>query len=104
MKKLVYVWSMAIGFSVVSAGLNPAGAQEVKVKEETKKGWSKKAKYSVIGTGVGAATGAAVSKNNSKGALIGGAVGAGTGYLYGRHKDKKSPQRKTVYKYKRTVE
>ena len=60
------------------------------------KKWSSKAKGTVIGGVVGAATGVAVSKNNSKGAIIGGAAGAGAGYLYGRSRDKKAAERNRV--------
>jgi uncharacterized coiled-coil protein SlyX len=48
-----------------------------------RKGWSNTAKGAVIGAGVGAVTGAVVSKKDGEGAIIGGlagaAVGAGTG-------------------------
>ncbi|TDD99161.1 glycine zipper family protein [Flavobacterium cellulosilyticum] len=44
-----------------------------------KKGWSGAAKGAVIGAGVGAATGAIVSKKKGTGAIIGGLVGAGVG-------------------------
>lgn len=44
-----------------------------------KKGWSGTAKGAVIGAGVGAATGAIVSKKKGQGAIIGGLVGAGVG-------------------------
>jgi hypothetical protein len=85
MKRLMYrlavVWSLVLGTSMVTL----AQAQEVK-KKTTK---SRKGKYAAIGAGVGAGTGVAVSKNNSKGAVIGGVVGAGTGYIYGKHRDKK---------------
>lgn len=96
MKKFFYVAAMALGLNLASGSLLKAQAQTV--KHETKKGWSKKKKGAVIGAGVGAATGAIVSKKKGKGAIVGGAVGAGAGYLYGRHKDKKHPSRKTVYK------
>jgi len=52
--------------------------------------WSHRKKDAVIGAGAGAATGAIVSHDKSKGAIIGGVVGAGAGYLHGRHKDKKT--------------
>lgn len=44
-----------------------------------KKGWSSTAKGAVIGAGVGAATGAIVSKKKGEGAIIGGLAGAGIG-------------------------
>ena len=48
--------------------------------EKRKKGWSAKAKGAVIGTGVGAITGAVVNKRNrGAGAVIGGLLGAGAG-------------------------
>ena len=49
----------------------------------TRKKWSGAAKGAVIGAGVGAVTGAIISKKKGEGAIIGGlagaAVGAGTG-------------------------
>jgi hypothetical protein len=101
MKKLLYGAGIAIALMITSTN---AQAQTVKEETKVKKGWSKKAKYATIGAGAGAATGVVTSKNDSKGAIVGGAVGAGAGYLYGRHKDKKNPTRKTVYKTKKTVE
>ncbi|MGL2964977.1 YMGG-like glycine zipper-containing protein [Flavobacterium sp. XGLA_31] len=44
-----------------------------------KKGWSNTAKGAVIGAGVGAVTGAIVSKKKGEGAIIGGLAGAGIG-------------------------
>ena len=44
-----------------------------------KKGWSNTAKGAVIGAGVGAATGAIISKKKAEGAIIGGLAGAGVG-------------------------
>lgn len=96
MKKFFYVVSMAFSLTIISGAFSKASTQTV--THETKTGWSKKKKGAVIGGAAGAATGAIVSKKRAKGAIIGGAVGAGTGYLYGRHKDKKNPTRKTVYK------
>ena len=46
---------------------------------EKRKGWSRAAKGAVIGAGVGAITGAAVSKKKGEGAVIGGLAGAGLG-------------------------
>lgn len=89
MKKLLYLFSLVFALTITSESF----AQQTK-KEEPKKGWSRKAKGTVIGAGAGAATGAAVSHNRSKGAVIGGVVGAGAGYAYGRHKDKKHPRKK----------
>ncbi|CAA9197965.1 glycine zipper family protein [Flavobacterium collinsii] len=58
-----------------------------------KKGWSSTAKGAVIGAGVGAVTGAIVSKKKGQGAIIGGlagaGVGAGTGAIIDGRKKKK---------------
>lgn len=55
-----------------------------------KKGWSKAAKYAVIGGAGGAVMGAVIHKKNRvKGAVIGGVLGGGGGYVIGRSKDKK---------------
>lgn len=55
----------------------------VVVKEQAaapqRKKWSGAAKGAVIGAGVGAVTGAAISKNKAEGAIIGGLAGAGVG-------------------------
>jgi Na+-translocating ferredoxin:NAD+ oxidoreductase RnfG subunit len=53
--------------------------QPVATTTAKKKGWSGTAKGAVIGAGVGAATGAIVSKKKGQGAIIGGLVGAGVG-------------------------
>ncbi|MBP8115977.1 MAG: hypothetical protein KAY50_11530 [Chitinophagaceae bacterium] len=59
-------------------------------KVEKKKGWSKAAKYGVIGGGTGVVLGAVINKKNRvAGGAIGGAVLGGIGYLWGRSKDKK---------------
>lgn len=78
---------------ILGGTVNNSDAQ---TKTEVKKGWSKKAKGTLIGAGAGALGGVLVSKNNSKGAIIGGAAGAG--YLIGRRADKKHPVRKVKYK------
>jgi uncharacterized membrane protein YsdA (DUF1294 family) len=96
MKKIMCVVSLAFGLTVLSAGVNEAGAQTTKTKTVS----SRKGKYALVGAGAGAATGAVVSKKKGKGAIIGGAAGAGAGYLLGRHKDKKNPKTKTVTKTK----
>ena len=44
-----------------------------------RKGWSNTAKGAVLGAGVGAATGAIISKKKGQGAIIGGLAGAGIG-------------------------
>ena len=55
-----------------------------------KKGWSKAAKGTVIGAGVGAAAGAIiVKKNRGLGAAAGAVIGGGAGYGVGRSMDKK---------------
>lgn len=53
--------------------------QTVTAAPAKKKGWSGAAKGAVIGAGVGAATGAIVSKKKGQGAIIGGLAGAGVG-------------------------
>ena len=54
-----------------------------------KKGWSKAAKYSVIGGAGGAVLGAVINKRNRvAGGVIGGILGGGGGYIFGRSKDK----------------
>lgn len=103
MKKFIQVATFTFLLTLMVGFLNVASAQTT-VKHETKTGWSGKKKGAVIGGGVGAVTGAVVSKKHAKGAVVGGAVGAGAGYLYGRHKDKKHPTRKRVYKTKTTVQ
>jgi hypothetical protein len=94
MKKIIFLLGLIIGLLVISPNFLYAQTTTVKKKTNT----SHKGKSALIGAGVGAATGAIVSKKKGKGALIGGAVGAGAGYLYGRHRDKKHP--KTVSKTK----
>lgn len=55
-----------------------------------KKGWSKAAKGTAIGAGVGAVAGAVINKRNrAAGAAIGAVIGGGSGYVIGRSKDKK---------------
>lgn len=56
---------------------------------EKKKGWSKAAKGTVIGAGVGAIGGAVLSKKKGLGAIVGGVVGAAGGYIIGKGMDKK---------------
>lgn len=101
MKKIIRITTFTFLLTLMAGFFSQASAQTT-VKQETKTGWSGKKKGAVIGGGVGAVTGAAVSKKHAKGAVVGGAVGAGAGYLYGRHRDKKHP--KKVYKYKKTVQ
>lgn len=57
---------------------------------QKKKGWSHRAKGTVVGAGTGAITGALINKNNrAVGALAGAAIGAATGYIIGNEVDKK---------------
>jgi hypothetical protein len=101
MKRIFQVLALFLGLSVVV--IQSKAQTEVKTVHKSKTGWSNKAKGAAIGAGAGAVTGAVVSNKKGKGAVIGGAVGAGAGYLIGRHKDKKNPSRKKVYKTKTTV-
>lgn len=69
-----------------SGSMNTASTNNAK----TKKGWSKAAKYSVIGGAGGAVLGAVINKRNRvAGGVIGGVLGGGIGYGIGRSKDKK---------------
>ena len=71
-----------------SGSMNTVSQNQAKTTQ--KKGWSKAAKYGVIGGGGGAVIGAVVNKRNRvAGGVIGGIVGGGLGYLIGRHQDKK---------------
>ncbi len=83
MKKLIKVLSLVILLFAFTISI--ASAQ---TRHHRK--WSHRKKDAVIGAGAGAATGAIISHDKSKGAIIGGVVGAGAGYLHGRHKDKKA--------------
>jgi uncharacterized protein YcfJ len=98
MKKIMYVLSLAFALTTFSAVMNKTEAQTTTTK--TKTTTSHKKKSTLIGAGAGAVTGAVISKKKGKGAIIGGAVGAGAGYLYGRHRDKTHPTKKTVTKTK----
>jgi hypothetical protein len=102
MKKLIIILTMAFGLTVLSAPFFEIQAQ-TKTVVKKKKGWSHRKKYAVIGGAAGAVTGAVVAKKHRvAGGLIGGAVGAGAGYIIGRHKDKKHPSTKRIYKTKRS--
>lgn len=61
-----------------------------------KKKMSNVAKSAIIGAGVGAVTGAVVSKKKGQGAVIGGVVGAGAGAGVGAVIDKKQRQKENV--------
>lgn len=71
-----------------SGSMTSSTTNEAKVAK--KKGWSKAAKYSVIGAGSGAILGAVINKRNRvAGGIIGGVLGGGVGYGIGRSNDKK---------------
>lgn len=71
-----------------SGSMNSSSTNNAKVVQ--KKGWSKAAKYSVIGGAGGAVLGAVINKRNRvAGGVIGGVLGGGIGYGIGRSKDKK---------------
>jgi hypothetical protein len=71
-----------------SGTMSSASTNEAKVAK--KKGWSKSAKYAVIGGTGGAVLGAIINKRNPvKGAVIGAVVLGGGGYIFGRSQDKK---------------
>ena len=101
MKKLILILTIAFGLTMISGAFVETQAQTRTVVKH-KKGWSHRKKYAVVGAGAGAVTGALVSKNHVSGAVVGGAVGAAGGYILGRHRDKKHPQSKRIYKTKRT--
>ncbi len=88
MKKIVFLLSMVMALFLVYPDNLLAQTTTVKRKTNT----SHKGRNAAIGAGVGAATGAVVSKRKGRGAVIGGAVGAGAGYMYGRHRNKKHPK------------
>lgn len=68
--------------------MNSESTNEAKVA--TKKGWSKSAKYGVIGAAGGGILGAVVNKRNRvAGGIIGAVVLGGGGYILGRSQDKK---------------
>lgn len=71
-----------------TVSMESSTTNEAKVTQ--KKGWSKAAKYAVIGGAGGAVMGAVINKKNRvKGAVIGGVLGGGGGYVIGRSQDKK---------------
>ncbi|GAA6766768.1 YMGG-like glycine zipper-containing protein [Flavobacterium johnsoniae] len=71
----------------------PANGQAVPAATAKKKGWSATAKGAVIGAGVGAATGAIVSKKKGEGAIIGGLAGAALGTGTGAVIDSKNKKK-----------
>jgi uncharacterized protein YcfJ len=101
MKKFVLILTMAFGLTMVSGAFVETNAQTKSVTK-SKKGWSHRKKYAVIGAGTGAVAGGVLSSHHVTGAVVGGAVGAAGGYILGRHRDKKHPQTKRIYKTKRT--
>jgi hypothetical protein len=71
-----------------SVVMNSSSTHEAKVAK--KKGWSKAAKYAVIGGGSGAVLGAVINKKDRvKGGVVGGVVLGGLGYIIGRSQDRK---------------
>ena len=71
-----------------TVAMNSSSTHEAKVAK--KKGWSKAAKYAVIGGGSGAVLGAVINKKDRvKGGVVGGVVLGGLGYIIGRSQDKK---------------
>jgi pantothenate kinase len=71
-----------------SGTMSSSTTNEAKAPE--KKGWSKAAKYGVIGGGTGVVLGSVINKKNRVvGGTVGGVVLGGLGYLLGRSKDKK---------------
>jgi len=100
MKRLLLIATMAFGLTTVSGAFVHAQAQE-RVVVKHKKGWSHRKKDAVIGAGAGAVAGALVSKHHATGAVVGGVVGGAGGYLLGRHKDRKYPSNRRIYKTKR---
>ena len=74
--------------STSSGSMNSTSTNAAKTVE--KKGWSKTAKYAVIGGVAGGAAGAIINKRNrAVGAVVGAVIGAGGGYVLGRTQDKK---------------
>lgn len=93
-KQMVVVQSVPAKATVSnsSTAANSSGSMSSSSTHEakTKKGWSKAAKYSVIGGGAGAILGAVINKKNRvAGGVIGGVIGGGVGYGIGRSQDKK---------------
>ena len=59
-------------------------------KVAKKKGWSKSAKYGVLGAAGGGILGAVINKKDPvRGAVVGAVVLGGGGYIFGRSQDKK---------------
>ena len=101
MKKILLIASFAFGMTMVSGAFVETQAQ-TRTVVKSKKPWSHRKKDAVIGAGAGAVTGAVISRNHAKGAVVGGVLGGAGGYLLGRHKDKRHPVARRVYKTKRS--
>ena len=86
MKKIMYVLTLGLGMSLFTTNIQ---AQTVVTR-------SHKAKSTAIGAGLGAITGAVISRDKSKGAIIGGVAGAAGGYAVGAHKDRKYGRKRVV--------
>jgi Glycine zipper len=82
MKKLFYSLSILSVLTFFTTDVTQAQTKKKHMKKGTKD--------ALIGGVGGAAVGAAVSHDKSKGAIIGGVAGAGAGYLHGHKKDKKA--------------
>jgi hypothetical protein len=89
--KVIYVKQKAAPVKTSNASGNSGTMSSTSTNEaKAKKGWSKSAKYAVIGGVVGATTGAVINKKDRvKGGIIGVILGAGAGYGIGRSQDKK---------------
>lgn len=73
---------------VKTYSMKSESTNEAKVAK--KKGWSKSAKYGVIGAAGGGILGAVINKKNRvAGGIIGAVVLGGGGYIFGRSQDKK---------------
>ena len=87
---MIFSMRLTVFYTCQIIYINNNTAQPVVQK---RKGMSNTAKGALIGAGVGAATGAVVSKKKGTGAVIGGlagaAVGAGTGAIIDDKKNKK---------------
>lgn len=67
---------------------------------QKKKKMGNVAKGAIIGAGVGAVTGAVVSKKKGQGAIVGGVLGAGAGAGVGAIINKKQQQKENVIYYR----
>lgn len=81
-----------------AAGRKSAQVKTYSMKSESanaakvakKKGWSKSARYAVIGAAGGGILGAVINKKNRvAGGIVGAVVLGGGGYIFGRSQDKK---------------